>query len=121
VWDTLTTTLGGLAAAAPADPLLTVAEVVLVDQVYRDLLHREAAPLGPGGVAVLTTALVPQGTHSVSATYSGDAGFQPGTSAALAEQVLAANTVVTFDPASGIWHLGPNSRPTSPARGWSSI
>jgi hypothetical protein len=38
--DFLTTTL------APADPQLTPAEIGFVDQVYRDLLHRRAEPLG---------------------------------------------------------------------------
>jgi uncharacterized repeat protein (TIGR01451 family) len=43
--DFLTTTLGVFAAADPAPPL-TPAEIGFVDQVYRDLLHREADPLG---------------------------------------------------------------------------
>jgi uncharacterized repeat protein (TIGR01451 family) len=43
--DILTTTLGAFAAADPAPPL-TPAEIGFVDQVYRDLLHRRADPLG---------------------------------------------------------------------------
>jgi uncharacterized repeat protein (TIGR01451 family) len=44
--DTLTTTMGLLAAGDPSAPPLTVAEIGFVDQVYRDLLHREADPMG---------------------------------------------------------------------------
>jgi uncharacterized repeat protein (TIGR01451 family) len=43
--DFLTTTLGAFAAADPTPPL-TPAEIGFVDQVYRDLLHRRADPLG---------------------------------------------------------------------------
>lgn len=58
-------------------------------------------PLGPGvpisgGVAALTTSALAAGTHSITAVYSGDTHFLPGTSPALSQTVKKASTKTTL-------------------------
>jgi hypothetical protein len=56
------------------------------------------SPLSGSGVATLTTSALAVGTHSITATYSGDSNFSPSTSPQL--QQLVKGAVVSLSPAS---------------------
>jgi subtilase family serine protease len=60
-----------------------------------------AVALG-GGVATLTTAALTAGSHNITATYSGDVGNQPSTSAAVTQTVLAVSSVNVSSSAASI-------------------
>jgi hypothetical protein len=55
-----------------------------------------------GGVATLTTGALTAGSHSITATYSGNIGNQPSTSTAVQQTVLAVSSVSVSSTAASI-------------------
>jgi hypothetical protein len=64
--------------------------------------------LGAGGTASFTTTGLPVGTHTVSATYSGDTNFLPSSSATPATVTVTAGTTIT-GPHTGTIVLAPGT------------
>lgn len=57
-------------------------------------------PVNDTGRAIYTTPSISAGSHSITASYSGDANFLPGT-ASLTQQVIGVSAVPTISPAHG--------------------
>jgi hypothetical protein len=86
-----------------------------------------SAPL-IGGTATFTTAALPLGQDTVTASYGGDANYNPA-SASLVERVLPTSGPGLFDPNTGTWFLRNETSAGAPdagsfaygAPGWSPV
>jgi hypothetical protein len=68
---------------------------------------------GVADIATFTTSALRAGSHSVSATYSGDTAFQGSSSGSLAETVTAADATFAEFAGSGVWQYS--------AGGWQQL
>jgi hypothetical protein len=69
------------------------------------------ATVDSNGNAILTTANVPRGSNSVTATYSGDSNFNSSISSPVTQKVNLQYTPGVFDPATGTWYLRNSNSP----------
>jgi Bacterial Ig-like domain (group 3)/Putative Ig domain len=66
----------------------------------------DRATLGPSGNATFSTNTLAVGSHTITASYSGDANFNPSTSTSMGQTVNPAPSIVTAQPSTSATSVG---------------